>query len=118
MRRIKRDVRTEQLGQQLRMRLIPLEMPLAIVRSYKKAAAATCRIEHCRFRITNAERVDQIHHVIAGEVLAPSMPLFGADQALKDSTDYVRWQSAEIVALDATQYSPPSVESVRVCENL
>src|SRR6185437_9365538 len=114
---IERNVGAEQLRNQFKVRLLGFERTLSVVGANKEAAAAAGGIEHGAICGADAKGVYEIDHIVAGEVLAPTMAFFGADETLKDAAHDVGGYLAEVVMLDPDQRSLPRGESAKALED-
>jgi hypothetical protein len=77
VRRIERNVGTQQLGDQLDVRFWRLERTLPVVRTDEEAPAAARGIKDCAVGVADAEGIYQVDDVVTGEVLAPPMAFLG-----------------------------------------
>jgi len=67
---------------------LPVREPcLAVISAHQKTAGAAGGIQHNVAGAVNAERIDDIHNVFIGEILAELIPFFRSDQLLEDAAD-------------------------------
>ena len=94
-----------------------VQVPLAVVGPDKEASRPAGRIEYRVVGRTDAEGVDKIDRIIAGEMLSEAAALVRPDEFLEDSSHYVGGHLAEVHGFDAPQKSPPGVQGVVRLEN-
>ena len=85
------------------MRARGVQVSLAVVGADQEAARSAGRIEDRVAGVADAEAVDQVHRVVAGEMLAVAVPLVRADELLEDASHHVGRHFAEVDRFDAAQ---------------
>ena len=96
VRGVKGDVATEKFANKVNMRPVLVDMAFSIVGADKETARSAGGIEDRVGGIADTEAINKIHDVIAGKMLAETVPLLRADKFLEDTSHDVGRNFAKV----------------------
>src|SRR6516164_11146222 len=94
-----------------------IQMALAVVSANQETARSAGRVQYRIVCFMNTKGVNQVHRIIAGEMLTVPVSLLRPNELLEDAPHHIGGHLAEINGFNAPQQAAPGIQSANRVED-